>query len=440
MKKCAWCFVASLFCLGTAAKSDNVNDSIVLTHGSGENRNANENDGRKKLGKENGNFVRADGAVVNVVSNKNKEKIGDSVRIYGDRFDSAAERIAGVCSDGGNIPGFKNYSEFIRSSWSRLYRESLSHIPSWTEKHLKRFCRKYDTLFYPFGGPDVSYAISFFPHAKRYILIGLEPLGNFDRIEKNLSNEEYYNSVRMAFSHYLKKGYFITSEMQTQLSNAAMTGGLNLILLALKKLQFNILDIRNCSIDADGNISDFSRDNVDCIKVVCEKNSKKKEIFYVRANLSNENSKLSYLTNFVHKFKFSTFIKSASYALHDRNFTNIRGFILKETHCVLQDDTGVPFNFFRQDWDVYIFGTYTKPTLRVFRSYKQNSLSEYYLNHRAEPISFPIGYGYIKRTPNLVLAVSKKKKAEEKMEGQLEQLKAQLEEKECSCHKRSSVR
>ena len=100
MKKCAWCFVASLFCLGTAAKSDNVNDSIVLTHGSGENRNANENDGRKKLGKENGNFVRADGAVVNVVSNKNKEKIGDSVRIYGDRFDSAAERIAGVCSDG----------------------------------------------------------------------------------------------------------------------------------------------------------------------------------------------------------------------------------------------------------------------------------------------------------------------------------------------------
>lgn len=444
MKRCAWCFVTTLFCLGAAAENENARhkdaenvadsvDSVVLAHGSDENRS--ENGGRNERGKENEDFVRAYGAADDVVLNEGKGKGRSSVhQIYGNRFDSAAERIAGVYLNKKNIPGFKNYSEFIRSSWSRLYRESLSHIPSWTEKYLKKFCEKYDSLFYPFGGPDVSYAINFFPHAKRYILVGLEPLGNFDQIEKNLSNEEYYNSVRTAFSHYLRKGYFITSEMQTQLSNATIKGGLNLILLALKKLEFNILDVRNCSIDADGNIADSSPDNINCIKIVCEKNSERKEIFYVRANLSNENSKLSYLTNFVHKFKFSTFVKSASYALHDRNFTGIRSFILNETHCILQDDTGVPFNFFRQNWDVHIFGTYTKPTLQVFRSYKQNSLSEYYLNHQAEPISFPIGYGYTRRTPNLVFAVSLKKKVEE----QLEKLKAQLEEKKCSCHKRLS--
>ena len=137
----------------------------------------------------------------------------------------------------------------------------------------------------------------------------------------------------------------------------------------------------------------------------------------------------------MNKFEFSTFVKSASYALHDsRNFSKIRSFILNETNCILQDDTGVPFNFFRQNWDIHIFGTYTEPTLPVFQAYKQNSLREYYLNHKAEPITFPIGYGYIKRTPNLIFVVSLKKIVER----QLNKLKEKLDKKKCSCYKRES--
>ena len=350
------------------------------------------------------------------------------------KFNTVAERIAGVVTKDNKGFDFRKYSEFIKSSWNRLYRESIGHIPSWTNEHLKKFSPKYDTLFYPFGGPDISYAISFFPEAKRYILVGLEPLGDFDQIEKGLTNSEYYDSVKTAFSHYLRKGYFITSEMQTQLSNATVKGGLNLILLALKKLGFNILEVDNCSIDANGDVTKPVPDSISCLKIICEKNSEKKVIYYVRANLGNENDKLDYLMKFVHKFEFSTFVKSASYALHDRNFTNIRSFILNETRCILQDDTGVPFNFFRRNWDVYIFGTYTKPTLQVFRTYKQPSLTEYYLNHKAEPISFPIGYGYIKREPNLIFAVSLKKRVEE----QLEKLRNKLKKKKCSCHKKQS--
>ena len=229
----------------------------------------------------------------------------------------------------------------------------------------------------------------------------------------------------------------MTSEMLRQLSEPAAKGGLNLILLALKKLKFDILKVSNCSIDTDGNIvNTTSSENINCIKIVCQKNSKKKEIYYVKADLSNENRKLSNLTKFVNKFRFSTFIKSSSYALHDGNFTNIRSFILNETHCVLQDDTGVPFNFFRENWDIHIFGTYKKPTLSVFRSYKQKSLSKYYSDNDAKPIPFPIGYGYAKRTPNLIFTVSLKKKVEE----QLKKLRKQLKKSKCSCHKRSSIR
>lgn len=394
MKKCAWCFVAVFFCFEAITE-----DRDVITENT-----------------------------VNVSENHKQH----SDQITNNRFDIAAKKIAGIDFKKSDNSEFRKYSKFIDDSWDKLYRESLGHVPSWTEKHLKSFIKQYDTLFYPFGGPDISYAISFFPDAKRYILVGLEPLGDFDQIEKNLTDPEYYHSVQTAFSTYLKMGYFITSQMLAQLSVPTAKGGLNLIILALKKLGFSILEISNWSIDANGNIANTdSPESINCVKIVYEKNAKKKEVYYIRTNLSNESSKLDNLINFVHKFEFSTFIKSSSYALHDRNFTKIRSFILNDTHCILQDDTGVPFNFFRRNWDIHIFGTYEKPTLTIFHSYKQNSLSEYYSNNNAEPIPFPIGYGYTKRTPNLVFAVSLKKKVEE----QLNKLRRQLKKKKCNCDK-----
>jgi len=397
MKRFVWCFVVLSLCLETIA------DDIDL---------------------------------IAIDANISKLREGKKAREAEDRYNATAEKIAGTRFSEKTSPKMKKYSRFIENSWNRLYKDSLSHVPSWTRKNLKEYTEKYDTLFYPFGGPDVSYAISFFPDAKRYILVGLEPLGNFDQIEESLKNPEYYDSVQVAFSTYLQKGYFITSEMQTQLSkNANTKGGLNLILLALPRLGFSIQKIENCSIDAKGNIVKPDSDNIDCIKIVCTKDAKEKEIYYVKTNLKNESSKLDNLLKFVNKFEFSTFLKSASYTLHDsRNFSKLRSFILSETNCILQDDTGVPFNFFRQNWDIHTFGTYTEPTLPVFHAYKQNSLSEYYLKHKAKPITFPIGYGYIKRTPNLIFVVSLKKVVER----QLNKLKEKLDKKKCSCYKRKS--
>lgn len=348
-----------------------------------------------------------------------------------DRFNTAAKKIAGMFFENNTNGKIKTYSEFINISWNKLYQDSLGHVSKWSGKYLKQYIEKYDTLFYPFGGPDVSYAISFFPHAKRYILVGLEPLGHFDQIEKSLNKDETFDSILTAFSHYLRKGYFITSEMLTQLSNKNIKGGLGLILLALPKLGFDILDIRSCYIDANGNIVKSDPKGIECVKIVCKKADQKKEIYYLRTDLINESNGLAGLKKFVNKFEFSTLVKSASYALHDQNFSEIRSFILNNTNCILQDDTGIPFNFFRQNWDIHIFGTYTKPTLPVFRSYKQDSLSEYYLKYKAEPIPFPIGYGYIKRTPNLIFAVSVKKVVEQWLKG------LKFKRKACNCHDRT---
>ncbi len=352
-------------------------------------------------------------------------------RQINNQFEIAAGKMSGTYIQGKIITEKKRHAKFIREAWNKLYKESLGCVYDWTEKNLKEDVERIDTLFYPFGGPDISYAISFFPYARRYILVGLEPLGDFSRIKKNLENPEYYDSLRTAFSTYLRKGYFVTSEMQTQLLNRSIKGGLNLIILALSKLGFTIQEIENCFIDTGGNVVKFDQNGVDCVRILCEKSLQKKEIFYVKADLTNESDKLNNLISFIRKFEFSTFIKSASYALHSRNFSKIRSFILNNTDSILQDDTGIPFNFFRQNWNIRVFGTYTEPTLPVFRTYKQNSLRKYYLKHKADTIPFPIGYGYIKRTPNLIFVVSLRKK----LERQLKKLRNQLNEKRCSCYR-----
>ena len=347
------------------------------------------------------------------------------------RFDIAAKKIAGTYFCEKTTPILEKHAKFIRNAWNKLYKDSLGRVPNWTAKNISRHIKKSDTLFYPFGGPDVSYAISFFPNITRYILVGLEPLGNFDQIEKSLEKTETFDSIQTAFSHYLRKGYFVTSEMQTQLSNNTIKGGLNLIILALQKLNFSIQEIESCFINTNGKIVQSDQNGIDCVKIVCQKNSQKKEIYYIKTNLDNENRKLDGLIKFVRQFEFSTFIKSSSYALHNRGFSKVRSFILDRTNCILQDDTGIPFNFFRKNWNIHIFGTYTEPTLPVFQVYKQNSLREYYSKNKVTPIPFPIGYGYIKHTPNLNFVISQKKL----IEHQLNELRDQLLKKKCNCYK-----
>jgi hypothetical protein len=101
-------------------------------------------------------------------------------------------------------------------------------------------------------------------------------------------------------------------------------------------------------------------------------------------------------------------VKSASYALHDPTLSNLKKFILDNSQFVLQDDTGVPFADFDKKWNKFAFGTYTEPTLTIFKGYKQHSLVEFFKHSEKVKIPFKMGYGYNQCRPNLVLAIPNK--------------------------------
>jgi hypothetical protein len=324
-------------------------------------------------------------------------------------YDRIAKQLAGLHIPDNKLNNQANidYAKFIAQEWQNLNGVSLSKIPEWSKNNIAARVGNSTTLFYPFGGPDAAYALKFFPQMRTYILVGLEPIGNFENIKRNIENESTMLSLKRAFSSYLKKGYFVTSEMATQLYNKNVRGVLYLILIELAQSGFVIDLVENLSIDSKGNEVARQSGMVDCIKILFTPiaGGEQKSMYYARADLCNSNKQLTNLLNFVRRFSFTTFIKSASYVLHDKSASQTKNFILENANAILQDDTGIPFNNFDSNWDKYIFGQYTRPTLPVFRNYRQQALSNYYEIHKPVEIGFKIGYGFNQDRPNLILLI-----------------------------------
>jgi hypothetical protein len=101
----------------------------------------------------------------------------------------------------------------------------------------------------------------------------------------------------------------------------------------------------------------------------------------------------------------ATYIKAASYLMHQRYFSMIRDIILSKSAFVLQDDSGIPYPFFKpSEWTVTLYGKYTKPD-KLFKDYLDEDLKKAYSVQNA-PKPLEIRFGYQKQ-PNLQLAVKK---------------------------------
>ncbi|MDR0968419.1 MAG: hypothetical protein LBL99_02145 [Holosporaceae bacterium] len=331
-------------------------------------------------------------------------------------YDDVAKRLAGIYipNDALGSQSRVDYANFVEKSWLKLEESSLSKIKEWAATNIAPRLGEANAVFYPFGGPDIAYALRFFPKAQTYVLLGLEPIGSFDDIKKNVDSEGTFIALKEAASWYLEKGYFITSQMATQLSNRNIRGVLYLMLIELVKSGYTITLVEDLSIDAEGQEVPRQIGAVDCVKITFAPNEggAAKTAYYIRCNLLDSNRKLSNLFNFVKRLKFATFIKSASYVLHDKSASKMKNFILENSAAILQDDTGVPFKSFDAKWDKYVFGEYDKPTLPIFDIYQQKDLADYFKSQNPAKIPFKIGYGFNKERPNLTLAVPTRRDGE----------------------------
>lgn len=329
--------------------------------------------------------------------------------------DEIAKFISGLpCSDDNlrsleETPEWKAYAAALDKEWAEIEAKRLEPMRAWAGSELGGPNAATRTLFYPFGGPDFLTAFHLFPHASTYVLFGLEFVGklpDFDpaRAKEGRHVENYLGNLTTALSDFYNKSYFITRNMNATLARDKVAGVLPVICLFLKRTNNTISSIKRCEFMAPGGVFeyDFAYPRKTFrkpygVKIEFFQNGSDtvRSLYYFSCDIADEFfPKDGLYYRFLEGLNFeTTYIKSASYLMHYKLFANIRGLILAKSSFVLEDDTGIPFKYFRPKvWDARLYGEYTAP-VSDFKGVEQEDLKAAYAGGAAvRKLPFHLGY------------------------------------------------
>ncbi len=293
---------------------------------------------------------------------------------------------------------YKNYSTNAQQTWDDLRIRTLNPITKWCNINIPNIQNDTTTLIYPFGGPDMIFAMTFFPKAKDYVLMGLENPGELCAPDNLTEHEmhQYLDSLAYSMRYVNKYGFFIAAQMAADFRNKNMDGTIHVVLYTLAMNDCIITNHRNIYIDDHGEIQNNDgtvRDHPYGWELTFRKpgDPRTRTVKYLRMDLSDAMIKGKmefpfYLNSIKHK---NCYLKSASYLMQSVEFSVVRKLILDQFDQILQDESGFAYGRLIQDYDVKLFGTYTRP-LKVFKIFQQEDLKA--ALEGSSPLPFKIGY------------------------------------------------
>ncbi len=241
-------------------------------------------------------------------------------------------------------------------------------------------------VFYPFGGPDVTFPLLMFPNLAVLTLIGLESTEVPQSTTPELDDDARNNLVDL-----YKRSFFITRKMVSSLKN-------NVAMLILQQLvNLKATEITVTSIESKENAVEFE----------CMYNGKKRTIRYYKKSLSNRYIDQEFLVSLTPINV--VFFKAASYLPHQDYFSDFEDFIFQNAEVIVQDSTGIPFKKLQgNDWDITLYGQYEKP-YKFEGADKQTDYRDYSRSLNNPKLEFAFGYGFPYVPSNILVA--KKAKA-----------------------------
>jgi hypothetical protein len=312
---------------------------------------------------------------------------------------------------------WKQFSFSLDSGFFDLDTSRFAKMGIWANSELKDRLLNYP-VFYPFGGPDLLNANIFYPDASKYILIGLEPVGELPDL-CNMSVDQvnkYLEDIRYSLKDVFKRSYFITGNMISALKKNSVNGSVPIISLFLERLGYNIISIHPATIDTSGGciIGDSLLTNkllTHGVKIdfAADTGLRVQSVFYFSADISNDALKknpgfkkyLSLLPQCL------TYLKAASYLMHGSDFSMIRNFVFEKSKTILQDDSGIAFRYFdRKVWDIHLYGKYIKPG-KEFSWINETDLAKAFSQSSVKPLPFTLGYNWRRGGINMLYAVRK---------------------------------
>lgn len=310
--------------------------------------------------------------------------------------------------------GYRTYAKSMNDNFGKIEKERLAPMRTWASNELNKKLEG-KTLFYPFSGPDILHATTFYPDADTYILMALELPGGFPNFEKkdSTATTEYLGAVNDALSDVFNKSYFITSKMNRKV-NFSADGTIPLMCLFLARSGYEVLNIEKRQVQADGSDVLLSADSSmpfnsnRFVEIYFRKTGtdKVKRLLYFSGNICDdyypatnkaglkENKALvAWLDKNI--ADCNTYLKAASYLMHGGNYSIIRGLVLKHSKTVLQDDTGIAYRYFdKNQWNINLYGGYIKPVKDFSSGTYQKDLKEAYSkdSSNVKKLSYSLGY------------------------------------------------
>ena len=344
---------------------------------------------------------------------------------HNDSLNAVADIMSGI-ADSSSVLGyiqksndFKVFSKNFDKRWKSFDSTRLNNLRKFKDTEISKIVKPQQTLFYPFSGPDILHAQTFFPEAYTYVMIGLEPVGSFpvfNEKEKD-SLDTYFSKVNTSLNAILKFSFFRTESMNKDLRNEEVDGTLHLLILFLKRTRNTLCSAKPVTVDSLGNIkyihsfADLKKLKVNTRGVeimFADINQHPKTLYYFSLNASDGGLKSNkgFVTYLKNMGPINTYLKGASYLMHKNYFSIIRNTIINQSQHVIQDDSGIAFHYFTESsskWNYSFYGKYLKP-IPMFSAFYQPDLDSLYKQQGSKPIGFGIGYNFRDKNSNFMIA------------------------------------
>jgi hypothetical protein len=308
---------------------------------------------------------------------------------------------------------YQRYKSFTDSNFKALEEKRFSLIKKWQDSIISPLIMDSLNVFYPFSGPDFIHVNPLFPKTKYILMLANEPLGSVPDFSEfaDTTRNQYIQKLANSLSDIYKKSYFITRKMNEDFSRKNVNGVIPVFMFFFARSNYNVLDITRTYIDSSGKcVNEILNDSIKQrsikgVRFLIEDhtNQQRKIVEYFKCDLSNEGFKAHPEFNLFleNKPNVNTFVKSASYLMHYNTFKQIREITLNISDAILEDDTGIPYKYFK-NWGFLPFGQYTMP-VKDFSNVFQPDLDSAYKKVIPSPLPFSLGYHWGTKKQNYML-------------------------------------
>jgi hypothetical protein len=296
-----------------------------------------------------------------------------------------------------------NFAQLVNNFQERFVKK----MSGWSGLNLENL--PYQTVFYPFSGPDAVTVMALFPKANYFVLVA-DQQPEYEILEAaNETTPEIQNFECQMLGRYAHSGFYLTNDLIGK--NGPKPRFIKLLIYNLAFAQAQIVDIKTLFITEEGKIlpNNQGKEPAGIRFELLSKEGKPISLDYIYANIADSGLKNypQYQKAFSRKSSQIVFIKSASHLLQKPYFSILQNLLVQNAKAIIQDETGLDIALLDSKYSLQLFGKFQKPHNLWANSESAKKLANYYANHPSSD-QLPFQLGYEKQAGSILMIGNRK--------------------------------